>query len=149
MKAKNFLLLGVAAAALLLVGCKALDNVLGVPTPEPGAPPGPAQPLPPLNPVSPLGILETLVPGAAALIAALRWGYSEIRARKLDASFKGVVAGVEDFVKGDGADRQEALYKTITEASEIYANRDFFAAAVERAKTELRSEEPEPPAVQP
>jgi hypothetical protein len=115
----------------LLVGCGILDVFFGVNEagdPTTGTPPSDVAG----------GLLGTLIPGAAGIAAAVRWIYVEARKRQVDKSFKAVVAGVTNAVDQKKLTKAE-LYKLITAASELYANRDYFAQAVEKIKDEVRN----------
>lgn len=90
---------------------------------------------------SPLEVILGLVlPGAAGIAGSARWIYAEVNKRKIDKSLKAVVAGVTDAVD-KGVITTEAkpeIYKLITAASELHANRKFFEQSVARIKADVR-----------
>jgi hypothetical protein len=128
---KRALCLVVLLSAVLLAGCAVADAILGRDPVTGQQKPGAA----------PIDLVGTLIPGAAGLAALVRWAYTELRARKVDAAAKAAIAGVTEAV--DAANGQpvekEKLYGALTAASELYANRDFFAELVRRVKDEVRA----------
>ncbi len=128
---RKFWLIVVLMLATLFVGCAITDGFMGVKrdaegnvTEEEGG--GPA----------PINILGMLL-GFGEAAAAARWVYTEAAKRKVDKNFKAVVAGVEDAVKTKGLSK-DVIYPTITAASELYANRGFFARSVKKVKDAVR-----------
>lgn len=126
----SVLLLTVAA----LGACGVLDFALGVKT-------NPTNPTNPSGETAPVDILGTLIPGLAGILSLVRWGYSEIRVRKLDKSVKATIVGITEIVDAKllSDEQKMALYKTITEASKILGNKVFFEELVARVKDEYRS----------
>lgn len=127
----SVLLLTVAA----LGACGVLDFAFGVKTnPQTGE-------TAPTGGPAPVDILGTLIPGLAGILSLVRWGYSEIRVRKLDKSVKATIVGITEIVDAKllSDEQKTALYKTITEASKILGNMVFFEELVARIKDEYRS----------
>lgn len=115
---------------VVLAGCVGADKVMGVEKDADGNPvrtEGPA----------PINVLGEVL-GLGGLAAAARWIYSEARVRRVDKSVKALVAGVEDAVKAGKVDKA-AIYPAITEASKLYANRDYFAKSIGKVKVALRN----------
>jgi len=88
------------------------------------------------------GILGKIFPPLGAILGILRWGYIEVRKKKLDGSAKALVAGITNAVDKKGIAKED-IYPLLTEASNIYANRKFFSDFVMKVKNEVRAKNKE------
>ena len=124
-------LLALAAISLLFsAGCVLADQIIGVEEQPDGT-------VAPTGKPSPLDVVASFVPSLAGLAALIRWGYTEVRSRRLDGTAKAIVVGITNAVDG-GELTKETLYKLISDASYLYANRSFFMDFVVKLKEQVR-----------
>lgn len=127
---RKFWLVVLLMSVALLGGCAIMDAFMGIERDAEGN-------IVKESPVSPISFLGTIVPGLAGLTGAARWIYAEISRKKIDKNFKAIVAGVTDAVDKKAVSK-DVLYPILTAASQIYANREFFAESVEKVKRAVR-----------
>lgn len=95
-------------------------------------------------------ILGIIAPGLAGLGGVARWGYVEAKNKNLGPVAKAMVVGIANsvnkltdmakrgsFNQEEFAEIKAGIYGSITEASKIHANRDFFKEFVAKVKAQL------------